>query len=110
MQFLPDKRFVIDAGVGPDEVRDRLRTAVAPVRRFALRRPTLPFAGTVGSKSFELRPVLGYGNSFAPLVQGSYATVVSGIVGLPVTVPSRTSWAAPAITMLDVSGVLWLMA
>jgi hypothetical protein len=76
--FLPDKRFVIDAGVGPDEVRERLRAAVEPVRRFALRRPTLPFAGTVGPKSFELRPVLGYANSFAPLVQGSYATGVSG--------------------------------
>jgi hypothetical protein len=76
--FLPDKRFVIDADVAPDVVRERLRAVVAPVRRFALRRPKLPFAGTVGSESFELRPVLGYGNSFAPLVRGSYATDISG--------------------------------
>ena len=78
MHFLPEKRFVIDARVAPDEVRERLRSAVAPVRRFALRRPALPFAGNVGQHSFEFRPVLGYGNSFAPLVQGSYATGVSG--------------------------------
>ena len=78
MPFLPDKRFVIDARVTPEEVRERLRAAVAPVRRFALRRPTLPFAGEVGPQTFELRPVLGYGNSFAPLVQGSYAMDVSG--------------------------------
>jgi hypothetical protein len=76
--FLPDKRFVIDAGTDPDEVRERLEGAVAPLRRFALRRPSRPFAGTVGRESFELRPVLGYGNSFAPLVQGSYASGVSG--------------------------------
>jgi hypothetical protein len=76
--FLPDKRFVIDAGLGPDEVRERLGAAVEPVRRFALRRPTLPFAGTVDSRSFEFRPVLGYGNSFAPLVEGSYGMEASG--------------------------------
>ena len=78
MPFLPDKRFVLEADVAPGEVRDRLQAAVAPVRRFAVRRPTLPFAGTVGHGSFEVRPVLGYGNSFAPLVQGSFFSDRSG--------------------------------
>ncbi|TMK34367.1 MAG: hypothetical protein E6G64_01940 [Actinobacteria bacterium] len=78
MPFLPDKRFVIDADAAPDEVRARLQESVAPLRRFAIRRPSLPFAGRVDGESFELRPVLGYGSSFSPLVQGTYSSAVSG--------------------------------
>jgi hypothetical protein len=76
--FLPDKRFVIDADAAPEEVRERLQESVAPLRRFAIRRPSLPFAGRVDGESFELRPVLGYGSSFSPLVQGTYSSGVSG--------------------------------
>jgi hypothetical protein len=78
MPFLPDKRFVIEAGDAPEVIRERLQAAVAPARRFALRRPDRSFAGTIDADSFELRPVVGYRNSFVPLVRGSYRTGLAG--------------------------------
>jgi hypothetical protein len=77
MPFLPDKRFVIEAHDAPEVIRERLEAEVA-ARRLAFRRPDRPFAGTVGVDSFEVRPVLGYGNSFAPLVHGSYRSGTAG--------------------------------
>jgi hypothetical protein len=76
--FLPSDRFVIDTSVGSEEVRERLQGAVAPRRSFRSRRLRRPFVGQVGSASFDLRPVLGYNNSFAPVVRGSFASRDSG--------------------------------
>jgi hypothetical protein len=84
--FLPDKRFVIEAGDAPDVIRERLEAQIAPARTFALRRPDRPFAGKVGESSFELRPVIGYRNSFVPFVQGSYR---SGLAGTRIDVRMR---------------------
>jgi hypothetical protein len=72
MRLFPAERFVIDAPAAPDEVRERLSGA--------------PFTGTVGVNSFDLRPVLGYRNSFAPTVRGSFA---SGIAGTQIDVRLR---------------------
>ena len=78
MQFLPDKRFAIEARAAPEVVRERLAAEVEPRRRFALRKPERPFAGTIGDDSFELRPIVGYRNSFVPFVQGSFRTGLDG--------------------------------
>ena len=78
MPFLPDKRFVIEARDASDGVRGRLEAEIAPARRFALRRPDRPFAGKIDADSFDLRPVVGYRNSFVPRVQGSYRTGLAG--------------------------------
>ena len=78
MPFLPEKRFVIEAGEAPEVIRERLEEQVAPARPFARRRPDRPFAGKIGASSFELRPVLGYRNSFVPFVQGSYGSGLDG--------------------------------
>ncbi|TMK70959.1 MAG: hypothetical protein E6G50_06815 [Actinobacteria bacterium] len=78
MPFLPEKRFAIDAHDAPDVIRERLEAEVEPPRRLSLRKPQRPFAGTVGQDCFELRPVLGYRNSFVPFVEGSYRTGVDG--------------------------------
>ena len=78
MPFLPEKRFVIEAGEAPEMIRERLEEQVAPARPFARRRPDRPFAGKIGASSFELRPVLGYRNSFVPFVQGSYGSGLDG--------------------------------
>jgi hypothetical protein len=78
MFLLPSERFVIDAPAAPDEVRDRLLNAVAPRRRLSIRKPESPFTGTVEADSFELSPVLGYRNSFAPIARGSFASGVEG--------------------------------
>jgi hypothetical protein len=86
MPLFPAERFVIDAQAAPDEVRDRLSSAVARGRRVSLRRPEAVFTGTVGPNSFELRPVLGYRNSFVPTARGSFA---SGIAGTRVDVRLR---------------------
>jgi len=78
MLLLPTERYVIDAPAAPDEVRERLLKAVAPYRGLSLRKPESPFTGTVEADSFELRPVLGYRNPFAPTARGSFATGVTG--------------------------------
>jgi hypothetical protein len=76
--FLPEKRFAIEAHDVPEVIRERLEAEVEPPRRFYLRKPERLFAGTVGPESFELRPVLGYRNSFVPFVEGSYRTGLDG--------------------------------
>jgi hypothetical protein len=86
MPLFPDERFVIDAQAAPDEVRDRLSSAVARGRRVSLRRPKAVFTGTVGTNSFQLRPVLGYRNSFVPVARGSFT---SGSAGTRVDVRLR---------------------
>jgi hypothetical protein len=67
-------------------VQARLASAVASRRRVSFRKPEATFTGTVGANSFELRPVLGYRNSFVPAVRGSLA---SGITGTRVDVRLR---------------------
>jgi hypothetical protein len=61
---LPEKRFAIEAHDAPAVIRERLEAEVEPPRRLS----------TVGPESFELRPVLGYRNSFVPYVEGSYGS------------------------------------
>jgi hypothetical protein len=81
VSFVPAARFVIDVDAAPDEVRDRLASAVVavvPRGRLSFRGPHGPFIGTVGASSFDLRPVLGYRNSFAPTVRGAFATGIAG--------------------------------
>src|SRR6266540_69596 len=71
MHLLPDELFVIDAPATPDEVRERLSSAVAS-------RPDAAFTGTVATNSFQLRPILGYRNSFVPTARGSFASDSAG--------------------------------
>jgi hypothetical protein len=99
MPLFLDERFVIDAQAAPEEVRDRLSSAVAPGRRVSLRKPEAVFTGTVGSNSFQLRPVLGYHNSFVPTARGSFA---SGSAGTRVDVRLRL---LPAVAIFM---VVWL--
>jgi hypothetical protein len=86
MPLFPAERFVIDAPAAPEEVRNRLSSALASGRKLTRRVPEAPFTGTVGANSFELRPVLGYGNSFVPTARGSFT---SGVVGTRVEVRLR---------------------
>jgi hypothetical protein len=86
MLVVPAARFVIDTEAAPDEVRDRLSSAVAQRAWMSFRRPEAPFTGTVGTNSFDLRPVLGYRNSFVPRVRGTFA---SGAVGTQIDVRLR---------------------
>ena len=67
MRLFPLERFVLDVDAAPDDVRERLLGAT-PVA----------FTGTVGTRSFDLRPVLEYNNSFTPIVRGSFSTGVAG--------------------------------
>jgi hypothetical protein len=99
MPLFPDERFVIDAQAAPEEVRDRLSSAVASGRGVSLRKPEAVFTGTVGSNSFQLRPVLGYRNSFVPTARGSFA---SGSAGTRVDVRLRL---LPAVAIFM---VVWL--
>ena len=101
MPLLPSERFVLDAPAAPDEVRDRLLEAVAPRRRLSIRRPEKPFTGTVEAGSFELRPVLGYRNSFAPIARGSFS---SGVAGTRIEVRMRMLPAVAVFMALWLSG------
>jgi hypothetical protein len=78
VRLLARDRFAIDTPAAPDEVRDRLLDGVAPRRRSSSYPSESPFSGTVETRSFELRPALGYRNAFAPTARGSFASGVAG--------------------------------
>jgi hypothetical protein len=101
MSLLPSERFVLDAPAAPDDVRDRLLNAVAPRRRLSIRKPQLPFTGTVEADSFEVRPVLRYRNSFAPIARGSFA---SGLTGTRIEVRMRMHPAVAIFMAVWLSG------
>src|SRR6266487_734327 len=85
MRWLPRERFVIDTLASPDEVQERLQRVTASRRRLG-RQADAPFVGTVADDSFELRSILNYRNSFAPVACGSFR---SGVAGTRVTVRLR---------------------
>jgi hypothetical protein len=101
MRLLPSERFVLDAPAAPDEVRERLLSAVAPRRRLSIRKPELPFTGRVEADSFEVRPVLRYRNSFAPIARGSFA---SGLTGTRIEVRMRMHPAVAIFMAVWLSG------
>jgi hypothetical protein len=109
MRFLPRERFVIEADDAPDIVRERLSAAVAPPQKFRLRTRDKPFTGTVRYGSFELRPVLsqGYGNFFAPVAEGSFA---SGVAGTRVEVRLRLSRGVAGFMSVWLAGALAFVA
>lgn len=100
MPLFPAARFVIDAPAAPDEVRDRLSRAVGRRQPLSFRRPDAPFTGTVGTDSFDLRPVIAHRSSFIPIVRGSFAT---GIAGTRVEVRLRMLPAVAAFMALWLS-------
>lgn len=102
MRWLPFQRFVIEVPATPDEVRRRLRAAVAPRGRVSPRE--LPFKGTVGERSFQLQLALdyflrGYRNAFAPVAHGN---VEAGVLGTRVAVRMRL---ATAVLIFE---IVWL--
>jgi len=107
--FLPFERFVLDTPAAPEEVRDRLLNAVGPRRKLSIRNPESPFIGTVDANSFELLPVLGYRNSFAPIARGSFSSGVAGtrievrMHMLPVVVIFVAAWLLLAAVFLVVA-------
>ncbi len=69
---LPYERFVIETRLTPGQVAERLREVTAPGRRLRLRSSAggKAFEGTVSDLEFRLTRVIGYRNSFLPVVRG----------------------------------------
>lgn len=65
------RRIVIESPLSPEEVAANLSEVVAKPRGFLFEGPTeKTYRGRVSTESFEVSRVLGYQNSFAPMIRG----------------------------------------
>jgi hypothetical protein len=79
MKFLPYERLKINTTLSSAEVLKRLDIAVEPKRYFGLfRSGTKPYQGSVEGSHFEISRIIGYGNSFLPVIKGDVQSEISG--------------------------------
>jgi hypothetical protein len=86
--LMPFRRFTIDSPLPLATAHERLAAAAEPKRWVRFGRAERPFEGRVDETSFEIRRIIGYGNSFRPdlrgtLVPAGNGTTVEGSMTLP---------------------------
>jgi hypothetical protein len=101
---MPFYRTEFDSRLSPPEVAERLRGLMRPKRRFwenlfttAEERQRWPFRGRVGEGTFKFIRLLGYRNSFVPIIRGTYS---SGSMGGTTVRLTMTMYAAVWIVVL----------
>jgi hypothetical protein len=77
---LPYEQLVIATSLTPQQVAERLREATAPNERVARHSSASDkaFQGTVSDREFRITPVIGYMNSFLPLIRGQIEDAPDG--------------------------------
>lgn len=74
MNFAISDRFTIITPLSQDEVKQRLESVVEPPKRQIFAIPSTwkrkPYQGTISANSFRIERVIGYRNSFLPIIQG----------------------------------------
>ena len=79
MKFLPYERVKIITALSRDEVLKRLDNSIEPKRYFRQFRPgTKPYQGSLEGSHFEVSRIIGYRNSFLPMIKGDVQTEISG--------------------------------
>ena len=79
MKFLPYERLKISTGLSREEVLKRLDEAIEPKRHFRLFQPgTKPYQGSIEGSHFEVSRIIGYRNSFLPIIKGDVQSEISG--------------------------------
>jgi hypothetical protein len=80
MMFLPYDHYRIHTDIAPQVARDRLAAQVRAPSWTRLFRPSAgpPFEGTVGERAFKIQRIVGYRNSFLPVVRGTIRPAAGG--------------------------------
>jgi hypothetical protein len=79
MKFLPYERLKINTALSSQEVLKRLETAIEPKRYFRFfGSGTKPYQGSVEGSHFEVSRIIGYRNSFLPVIKGDVQGEISG--------------------------------
>lgn len=79
LALLPYRAFVLETRLPPEEVSARLSAAVEPIRWFRWRwGKRQPFQGAVEVGGFRILRVIGYSNSFIPVIRGHVTPTVDG--------------------------------
>jgi hypothetical protein len=80
------RTFVIETPAGPEEVQERLRAIIRDKMRWnewlqyavTTAKPKKPFQGTLSVEGFRISRIIGYGNSFLPVVRGQVIPLARG--------------------------------
>lgn len=79
MKFLPYERLKINTALSNAEVLKRLDNAIEPKRYFRLfGAVTKPYQGSIEGSHFEISRIIGYRNSFLPMIKGDVQNEISG--------------------------------
>jgi hypothetical protein len=79
MKFLPYERLKIITALSNEEVLERLDNVVEPKRYFRFfGSGTKPYQGSVEGSHFEVSRIIGYRNSFLPVIKGDVQSEISG--------------------------------
>jgi hypothetical protein len=79
MKFLPYERLKIMTALSSTEVLKRLDNAIEPKRSFRfLGSSAKPYQGRVEASHFEVSRIIGYRNSFLPMIKGDVQSEISG--------------------------------
>jgi len=79
MKFLPYERLKIKTTLSSQEALKRLDNAIEPKRYFRLfGSGTKPYQGKVEGSHFEISRIIGYRNSFLPMIKGDVQTEIGG--------------------------------
>ncbi|PSK94378.1 hypothetical protein [Taibaiella chishuiensis] len=89
MKFSPYENFVLRSRLSPEAAADKLEKAVVTFgsgRSSAFSSdPNRPFRGTVSGTDFKITRIIGYRNSFAPVITGT----LSGYPGTELDIRMR---------------------
>ena len=79
MKFLPYERLKIITALSSKEALTRLENVVEPKRYFRLLGSgSKPYQGNVEGSHFEISRIIGYRNSFRPMIKGDAQGEISG--------------------------------
>jgi hypothetical protein len=73
LRFFPYDHFSLFSRHDSPELTQRLKQNVAPSKFFRFRRPDESYQGVVFENRFKISPVIGYRNSFLPVITGKFS-------------------------------------
>ena len=78
MRLLPYRRFIIETPHAPEQVRARLKGAIAARWTFGFSKPEQPLVGDFDGTSFDVTRYVRERNSFRPRIRGRIEPAGSG--------------------------------
>lgn len=78
MKFLPIENIVYKTHLKPEEVLTRIKEVIEPKKTFRMTgifasKDHKPYEGSIKGQTFDIRRIIGYRNSFIPIIQGIVA-------------------------------------